>query len=68
MTGRTVMDTIEYDKIVDKLVAFRAKIPQNHHLSSHMARNAARNLRVSIDNMLHDIDKYAELDILGWIK
>ena len=62
------MDAQDYDKMVDKLVQFRGKIPQNKHLRSNTARKAARNLRVSIDNIIQDIDNYAELDILGWIK
>ena len=62
------MDAQEYDKIADKLLQLRGKIPVSGTLKLHHAKVAARNLRVSIDNLLEDLDKYAELDILGWIK
>jgi len=62
------MNAQDYDKIVDKLMQLRGKIPVAGELKLHHGRVAARNLRVSIDNLIEDIDKYAELDILGWIK
>tara|TARA_R100001440_G_scaffold74607_1_gene100287 strand:+ start:40 stop:228 length:189 start_codon:yes stop_codon:yes gene_type:complete len=62
------MDAQEYDKIVDKLLQFRGKIPVSGICRLHHAKVASKNLRVSIDNLLEDIEKYAELDILGWIK
>ena len=62
------MDSTEYDKIVDKLIQFRGKMPQTAHLDSDQARLAAHNVRYAIDNLLVYIDRYAELDILGWIK
>jgi len=62
------MDAQEYDKIVDKLLQLRGRIPVSGTCKLHHAKVASRNLRVSIDNLLEDIEKYAELDILGWIK
>jgi len=62
------MEAQEYDKIVDKLLQFRGKIPQSYHLSHDGARVAALNLRMIIDDMLSAIDEYADLDALGWIK
>ena len=62
------MDAKEYDKIVDKLMQFRGKIPITGNLNNDTAKVAARNVRNSIDNLLDYIDSLAELDALGWIK
>ena len=62
------MDSKEYDKIVDKLMQFRSRIPLSMHLSDDRAKVAALNLRMTIDDLLSAIDEYAEFDILGWIK
>tara|TARA_B100000212_G_scaffold340003_1_gene319597 strand:+ start:1052 stop:1240 length:189 start_codon:yes stop_codon:yes gene_type:complete len=62
------MDAKEYDKIVDKLMQFRGKIPITGNLNNDQAKVAARNVRNSIDNLLDYIDSLAELDALGWIK
>jgi len=62
------MEASDFDKIADKLIQFRGKIPQNAHLYGYYSRLAAKRLRVRIDNLLDAIDHYAKKDNLGWIK
>lgn len=62
------MDSTEYDKIVDKLMQFRAKIPLTADLEWKNASNKAYALRLNIDLLLKLIDEFAELDGKGWIK
>lgn len=62
------MDAAEYDKIVDKLMQFRGKIPDDTQLYNGNARRAARKLRVRIDNLLDAIDWYSKKDDTGWIR
>ena len=62
------MDSKEYDKIVDKLMQFRGKIPLTADLEYKNASNKAYALRLNIDLMLKLIDEFAELDGKGWIK
>ena len=65
---RNIMDAQDFDKLADKLVQFRGKIPQNAHLHQYHSRIAAKRLRVRIDNLLDALDHYAKKDNLGWIK
>ena len=62
------MDAQEYDKIVDKLMQFRGKIPDDTQLYNTNAIRHAKKLRVRIDNLLDAIDWFAEKDAKGWIK
>ena len=62
------MNSIEYDKIVDKLMQFRGKIPLTADLEWKNASNKAYALRLNIDLLLKLIDEFAELDSKGWIK
>lgn len=62
------MDSKEYDKIVDKLMQFRGKIPLTADLEYKNASNKAYSLRLNIDLLLKLIDEFAELDSKGWIK
>jgi hypothetical protein len=62
------MDSREYDKIVDKLMQFRGKIPLTADLEYKNASNKAYALRLNIDLLLNLIDEFAELDGKGWIK
>ena len=68
MTRRTVMDAQDYDKIVDKLMQFRGKIPDNTQLTNFYAIEAAKKLRYKVDELLSAIDWYAYVDASGWIK
>ena len=62
------MDSIEYDKIVDKLLQFRGKIPQYGAVNDRVAKSAVYELNKAIDDLLWQIDNYAKCDALGWIK
>lgn len=62
------MDAKEYDRIADKLMQFRAKIPITIDLEYKNASNKSYMLRQSIDMLLMLIDEFAELDSKGWIK
>ena len=63
-----IMDAIHYDKIADKLIQFRSKIPHEVDLSLRDAKMAAWELKVSIDNLLWQIDNYSKRDEKGWIR
>jgi len=62
------MDAKEYDKIVDKLIQFRGKIPQYGTVYNRDAKMAVYELNKAIDQLLWQIDNYAMCDALGWIK
>lgn len=62
------MDAKEYDKIVDKLMQFRGKIPQYGVVYDRVAKMAVYELNKSIDQLLWQIENYAQCDALGWIK
>ena len=62
------MDSTEYDKIVDKILQFRGKIPQYGAVNDRVAKCAVYELHKSIDQLLWQIDNYAKADALGWIK
>jgi len=62
------MDNIHYDKIADKLIQFRMKIPMQAELMTRIGKNAAWELRSKIDDLLWQIDNYAECDNKGLIK
>lgn len=62
------MDAQDYDKIVDKLMQFRGKIPHYGDVNERVAKCAVYELLKSIDNLLWQIDNYSKADSLGWIK
>lgn len=62
------MDPTHFDKIADKLIQFRSKLPQETNLESVNAINHTRSLIEDIDELLLLIDIYAELDEGGWIR
>jgi len=62
------MDAIHYDKIADKLMQFRGKLPRSGQLSDKKAEFTVDQLKIYIDGLLENIDAYAELDAKGWIK
>ena len=61
------MEPTDYDKIVDKLMQFRNKLPRDH-LRSRRAKVKSAELRQDIMELLLLIDEYAALDEQGWIK
>lgn len=62
------MDPTHYEKIADKLMQFRGKIPKNETLIEHNARMLCDEVKIRIDQMLMLIDEYAKLDEAGWIR
>ena len=62
------MDTHDYDKIADKLMQFRGKLPDVGQLRYHMARMTTIDMKNRIDKLLMYIDEYGKLDAAGWIK
>jgi len=62
------MDPAHFDKIADKLMQFRTKIPINNTLADHKARMTCDDLKIKIDALLMFIDEFAKLDEAGWIK
>lgn len=62
------MDPIQYEKIADKLMQFRGKIPKNETLADHMARMTCDDMKIKIDSLLMYIDEFAKLDEAGWIR
>jgi len=61
------MDPANYDKIADKLMQFRNKLPRDN-LASPEARVITRELREKIMELLTQIDIFAVLDDGGWIR
>lgn len=62
------MDASQYEKIADKLMQFRNKIPKNNNLADHKARMTCDHMKIKIDSLLMYIDEFAKLDEAGWIK
>ena len=62
------MDPTDYDKIVDKLLQFRGKIPMYEYVNDRVAKSAVWELTKAIDDLLWQIDNYSKADHLGWIK
>ena len=62
------MEPSDYDKIIDKLMQFRGKIPLTMHLSDKVAQDKAYMLRRTLDLLVERIDQFAQSDARGWIK
>ena len=62
------MDAHHYDKIADKLMQFRSKLPQHSHLDNETAQKYVRELKEQIAQMLFDIEQLADWDDKGWIR
>lgn len=62
------MNPEDFDKMVDKLLQFRGKIPQYGAVNDRVAKCAVYELNKSIDALIWQIDNYAKADALGWIK
>lgn len=61
------MNPTDYDKIADKLMQFRNRLPRDE-LTSRKARIITGELRQMIMNLLDAIDTYAAYDEDGWIR
>ena len=61
------MDPIHHAKIADKLMQYRGKIPKHINPSNRIARVAAEELKIAIDNLLWQIDCYSDEQRKGLI-
>ena len=59
MARRSNMDATHHEKIVDKLMQYRGKIPKNQHLSDKKAQFTADAMRILIDDTIQAIDSFA---------
>jgi hypothetical protein len=57
-----------HEKIADKLMQYRGKIPKYGEVNDRVAKSAVYELTKAIDDLLWQIDNYAKCDALGWIK
>ena len=62
------MDAIHHEKIADKLMQYRGKIPEYGNVNERIAKCAVYELTKAIDHLLWQIDNYAKCDNLGWIR
>ena len=62
------MDAIHYEKIADKLMQFRGKLPDDAVLQDRTAFCAVYEMKKQIDNLLWQIDHHAKLDDKGLIR
>lgn len=67
-TKRNNMDPIHYEKIADKLMQFRGKLPKEYHLSTIYAQKRTKEMKELIDNLLNELEQYARADDMGWIR
>ena len=62
------MDSTEYDKIVDKILQFRGKIPQYGMVNNGNTKKRIKHLLMKVDDLIFEIDLFAHYDAQGWIK
>ena len=65
---RNNMDPIHYEKIADKLMQFRGKLPKDDHLSDQFAKKQVEDMRSDIDAFLFYLDRFAQMDAQGVIR
>ena len=61
------MDPIHYEKIADKLMQFRGKLPKDSHTSTAWAESKVDNMKIHIDAFLIVLDRFAKWDEQGLI-
>lgn len=61
------MDPAHHQKIADKLMQYRGKIPKTVNPSNRIAVCATQELKLAIDNLLWQIDCYADEQKKGLI-
>ena len=61
------MDASHHEKIVDKLMQYRGKIPKSVNPSNRIAVCLTHDLKKTIDELLWYIDKYADAQDKGLI-
>jgi hypothetical protein len=62
------MDPIHHEKIADKLMQYRGKIPQLNTINSRTGICAVYELRKKIDELIWQIEKFAESEELELIR
>jgi hypothetical protein len=62
------MDAAHYERIADCLMQFRGKLPKFKHLGDDNAIKEVKAMHLAIDILLMEIDEYAKIDSMGWIK
>lgn len=62
------MDPTHHEKIVDKLMQYRGKIPKTHHLGDPKAKIMMQMMRDQVDDMIELIDLLAKQFEMGMIK
>ena len=62
------MDAHEYDKMADKLMVFRGKLPDTHYFKSIYAIKKVQKMNDLINQMLEHIYDLSIADSQGWIK
>lgn len=62
------MDPIHHEKIVDKLMQYRGKIPKNGQLGCKEAQRRAEMMRGWIDSIIIDVEWFASCFEKGLIK
>jgi len=62
------MDPIHYEKIADKLMQFRGKIPKDTHLQDAFAKKQVEDLKSDIEAFLFYLDRFAKMDAAGLIR
>jgi len=67
LTGLT-MDPILHEKIADKLMQYRGKIPKYGEVNNWKAKSSVRELTKAIEDLLWQIDNYAQAESKGWIR
>ena len=62
------MDATHFERIADHLMQFRGKLPKFKHLGDDNAIKEVKAMHLAIDMLLMEIDEYAMMDSMGWIK
>ena len=57
-----------HSRILADLIKYMNKLPHPKEMYNKMAEFTVENLKMKIQTLIKDIDKYAELDAKGWIK
>ena len=61
------MDPIHHQKIADKLMQYRGKIPKTVNPANRIAVCSTHELKKAIDDLLWYIENYAQAQDQGWI-
>jgi len=62
------MDPIHHEKIVDKLMQYRGKIPQVADINGRIGICSVYELRKQIDDLIWQIESFAKTDDQGLIR